>query len=91
MKTAMSMMVLMGLRSAWRRWDYDDFMNNFFINRFPRYKERKNEHGHYKLEGYALEKWRKFTDNPVAYMCHMDDDTLSAFAKAIRKEYKRKS
>ena len=90
MKTTMSMMVLMGLRSAWRSWDFNDFMDNFFVNRFPQY-ERENEHGSYRLEGYPREKWQKFTDNPVSYMCNMDDNTLSEFAKAIRKEYKRKS
>ena len=90
MKTTMSMMVLMGLRSAWMRWDFNDFMDNFFINRFPRH-DRKDEYGSYILEGYPLEKWRKFRDNPVGYMCNMDDNTLSEFSKAIRKEYKRKS
>ena len=86
MKTTISMMVLKGLMRAWVSWDFVHFMDNFFINRFPQYKDRKDEWGSYVCGGYPREKWDKFTANPVSYMCNMDDDTLKEFAKALEKE-----
>ena len=89
--TMVTVMTLKGLRSAWINWDFVHFMDNFFINRFPQYKDRKDEWGSYVCGGYPREKWDKFTANPVSYMCNMDDDTLKEFAKALEKEALRES
>jgi len=79
--TTIKASMLKGLRSAWINWDY-----KFFINRFPNHNT-KDDDGYYIFNGYSKEKWLKFQDNPVSYMCNMDDDTLDAFAKAVYKQY----
>jgi len=84
--TTIKASMLKGLRSAWINWDYNDFMEKFFINRFPNHNT-KDDDGYYIFNGYSKEKWLKFQDNPVSYMCNMDDNTLDEFAKAVYKQY----
>jgi len=76
--------ILVGLRSAWISWDYDDFLKNFFYNRFPNHEGIDPMH-----DSYALEKWDKFKSNPVSYMCNMDDGTLAEFATAVYAQYQK--
>jgi len=84
--TTIKASMLRGLRSAWINWDYDDFMEKFFINRFPNHNT-KDDDDSYIFDAYSKEKWLKFKDNPVSYMCNMDDITLDEFAKAVYKQY----
>ena len=88
MKQSKESSLLRGLQEAWVSWDYYAFMDKFFVNRFPQYKDYKDDKGNYTWsEGsYPHEKWMKFKDNPVSYMCNMDDTTMHEFAKAIKKE-----
>ena len=81
------MKLLRALQEAWVSWDYQRFMEKFFVNRFPQYEDFKDEHGSYRYNvgSYPHEKWTKFRDNPVAYICNMDDNTLEEFVKAIEK------
>jgi len=81
------MELLRALQEAWVSWDYQRFMENFFVNRFPQYEDCKDEYGNYKLVrgDYPYEKWTKFQDNPVAYIGNMDDNTLKEFVKALEK------
>ena len=83
---------LSGLMNAYRSWHYYDFIEKFFINRFPDVKDRATtvdnglDRSLYWKDDYAREKWRKFQKNPVVYMCSMDSMTLKAFSEAITKE-----
>ena len=81
------MELLRALQEAWVSWDYQRFMEKFFVNRFPQYEDCKDEYGNYKLVrgDYPYEKWTKFQENPVAYICNMDDNTLEEFVKALEK------
>jgi hypothetical protein len=83
---------LVGLMNAYRSWDYYDFIEVFFVNRFPSVKTRVTtpdnglDRSLYWKDDYAREKWMKFQSNPVSYMCSMDSRTLEAFREAITKE-----
>ena len=85
------MELLRALQEAWVSWDYQRFMENFFVNRFPQYEDCKDEYGNYKLVrgDYPYEKWTKFQENPVAYIGNMDDNTLEEFVKALEKLIKK--
>ena len=83
---------LEGLMNDYRSWDYYDFIEVFFVNRFPGIKARSTtvdnglDRSLYWKDDYAREKWMKFKSNPVSYMCSMDIRTLQAFREAITKE-----
>ncbi len=83
---------LEGLMNAYRSWDYYDFIEVFFANRFPEVKNRAItpdnglDRSLYWEDYYAREKWRKFQKNPVSYSCRMDVRTLRVFREAIIKE-----
>jgi len=81
------MELLRALQEAWVSWDFNAFMEQFFVNRFPQYKDYQDEYGNYRFVkgSYREEKWKKFQENPVAYICNMDDNTLEEFVKAIEK------
>ena len=81
------MKLLRALQEAWVSWDYQHFMEQFFVNRFPQYEDYKDEYGNYKLVkgDYPHEKWVQFQGKPLAYICNMDDNTLEEFVKAIEK------
>ena len=78
-----------GLMTVYRSCDFYDFMDEFFLNRFPDHKQRATDsekgliRARYFDDSYAREKWRSFQKNPVFYMCHMDKQTLAEFEKAI--------
>ena len=77
--------VLDGLMKAWISWDFDDFMNLFFVKAFPRYDNdfHRHKNGSYKMGAYRAEKFRKFQSNPASFMCEMDNNTKEEFSKAI--------
>jgi len=85
------MELLRALQKAWVSWDFNAFMEQFFVNRFPQYEDCKDEYGNYKLVrgDYPYEKWTKFQENPVAYIGNMDDNTLEEFVKALEKLIKK--
>ena len=73
---------LRGLISAWISWDYNDFIEKFFVNRFAGC-------GFHPDDDYPKEKWEKFKKNPVSYMCSMDDRTFAEFTKAVEKQHEQ--
>ena len=70
---------LRGLISAWISWDYNDFIEKFFVNRF----------GYPEEDSYPKEKWDKFKKNPVSYMCSMDEHTFAEFTLAVKKQHEQ--